>query len=234
MELIYPGSVEADSLRKRMGKLSNTKAQIARLLRQAKSAFKAGRYTQPSRSSALNYYQQVLKIDSSNARAKFGIEEIIDFYKSQFDKAVDNGDLKKAEHAVNILSSVSPNSSMVVAMYKKLEASQPPPKPEIEAISDIVSRFNISMEASDIKAIRNMSVFEAGRGQFVDQFFANYKSLKLNISNFQYIANKHKANVHASLNRLTNKKGNLVQPGAWGEFDIVIKQNKNKQWRVYW
>ena len=234
MELVHPGSIEAEQMRKRLDKLTDRSTQISQLLRRAKSAYQAGRYTQPKGTDALGYYQQVLKIDPGNTRAKYGIEEIISYYKKQFDKAMYDGDFQKAHQMVDTLDDIIPNSSMVVAMYKKLEASKPPPKPEIEIISDIVSRFKNSMEVSDVQTVKNLSEFAPGREQFVDQFFANYRSFKINISGFQYIANDHKANAHASLSRLTNKKGYSVQPGAWGEFDIVVKKNKNNQWRIHW
>ena len=51
-------------------------------------------------------------------------------------------------------------------------SAKKPAKPEIEIISDIVSQFKNSMEASDVPKIKNLSEFEAGREQFVDQFFA--------------------------------------------------------------
>jgi RNA-binding protein YhbY len=123
---------------------------------------------------------------------------------------------------------------MVVAMYKRLEASKPPPKPEIEIISNIVSQFKTSMESSDVNKVKSLSQFEAGREQFVDQFFANYQSFKMNVSGFQFIANEHKATAKVSLSRLVNKKGHAVQPGAWGEFSIVVQKNSAGQWRVNW
>jgi hypothetical protein len=56
----------------------------------------------------------------------------------------------------------------------------------------------------------------------------------MNVSGFQYIANEHKATAQVSLSRLINKKGHAVQPGAWGEFAIVVRKNKEEQWRIYW
>ena len=234
LELVHPGSVEAENIRKRLDKLTTASTQIAKLLRQAKSAYQAGRFVQPSERNALNYYQQVLKIDPNNSKAKYGIEEIIDYYKKRYDKAMSDNDFQHAEQAVNILDYIIPNSSMVATMYKKLEASKPPPKPEIEIVSNVVMQFKTAMEAADVKSVKSLSEFAAGREQFVDQFFANYQSFKMNVSGFQFIANEHRANAHVSLNRLTNKKGYAVQPGAWGEFDIMVKKNNNNQWRVYW
>ena len=234
LELVHPGSVEAENIRKRLDKLTTTSTQIAKLLRQAKSAYQAGRFVQPSERNALNYYQQVLKIDPNNSKAKYGVEEIIDYYKKRYDKAMSDNDFQHAEQAVNVLDYIIPNSSMVATMYKKLEASKPPPKPEIEIVSNVVMQFKTAMEAADVKSVKSLSEFAAGREQFVDQFFANYQSFKMNVSGFQFIANEHRANAHVSLNRLTNKKGYAVQPGAWGEFDIMVKKNNNNQWRVYW
>ena len=119
-------------------------------------------------------------------------------------------------------------------MYQRLESAKTPAKPEIEIISDIVSQFKTGMEASDVPKIKNLSEFEAGREQFVEQFFANYQSFKMNISGFQYIAKEHQGTAKVSLSRLVNKKGQAVQPGAWGEFTIVVRQNKANQWRVHW
>jgi len=234
MDLVQSGSLEAEQLRKRLDQLSDTASRIDQLLRKAKSAFRAGRYTQPSGNNALSYYQQALKLDADNRRATYGIEEIIDYYKNQFDQALDRSDYDKAENAVDTLDYILPNSSMVVAMYKRLEASKPPPKPEIESISDIVSRFKKSMETYDLITVKNLSEFESGREQFVQQFFANYQSFNMNISGFQYIATEHKATAKVSLNRLVNRKGQAVQPGSWGEFAIVVQKNTNNQWRIFW
>ncbi|MCG6971336.1 MAG: protein kinase [Gammaproteobacteria bacterium] len=234
MDLVQAGSLEAEQLRKRLGRLSDSNARIDQLLRRAKSASRAGRYTQPNGNNALSYYQQVLKLDPDNRRASYGIEEIIDHYKQQFNQSLDRGKFTQAEKAVNTLDYILPNSSMVVGMYKRLQAAKPPPKPEIEIISDIVSQFKSSMESSNVKKVKTLSEFEAGREQFVDQFFANYQSFKINVSGFQYIANDHRATAQVNLSRLINKKGHAVQPGAWGDFTIVVRKNKDDQWRVYW
>lgn len=234
MDTVQPGSVEAEQLRKRLDKLTDKNAQVAQLLRKAKSAYNARRYTQPNGNNALAYYQKVLRIDANNSRAKYGIEEIVNFYKKQFDRSVGKGDFDKAEQAVNTIDYILPNSSMVVAMYKKLEASKPPPKPEIEIISGLVSQFKKTVESHDVSSVKGISEFVPGRAQFVEQFFANYQSFKMNISGFQYIAKEHKATAHVSLSRLINKQGHAVQPGAWGEFDIVVQKNKSNQWRVFW
>jgi hypothetical protein len=234
MDLVQAGSLEAEQLRKRLERLTDTSSRIEKLLRRAKSAYQAGRYTRPSGNNALSYYQQVQRLDPNNRRASYGIEEIIDYYKNQFNQSIESGDFGQAEKAANVLDDMLPNSAMVVAMYKRLEASKPPSKPEIEIISDIVSQFKTSMEASDVKKVKNLSEFEPGRDQFVEQFFANYQSLKMNVSGFQYIAKEHKATANVSLSRLVNKKGQAVQPGAWGEFSIVVQKNRAGQWRVYW
>ena len=234
MDLVQEGSLEAEQLRKRLERLTDTGSRIDQLLRRAKSAYQAGRYTQPSGNNALSYYQQVLKLDSNNRRATYGIEEIIDYYKTQFNQAVDSGNFAQAEKAVNILDDILPNSSMVVAMYKRLEASKPPPKPEIEIISDLVNQFKKSMETYDLITVQNLSEFQPGRRQFLQQFFANYQSFQMNVSGFQYIANEHKATAKVKLNQLVNRKGQSVQPGVWGEFAIVVQQNSNDQWRIYW
>jgi serine/threonine protein kinase len=234
MDLVQSGTLEAEQLRKKLERLSDSTARIDQLLRQAKSAYRAGRYTQPNGNNALSYYQKVLKLDPGNRRATYGIEEIIDYYKTRFNQALDRGQFTQAEKAVNTLDYILPNSTMVVAMYKRLQAAKPPPKPEIEIISGIVSQFKSSMESSDVKKIKSLSEFEAGREQFVEQFFANYRSFKMNVSGFQYIANEHKAKAKVSLNRLINNKGQAVQPGAWGEFAIVVRKNDDGQWRIYW
>ncbi len=235
MEIIYPSSVETIRLRKMVEKITDTSSQITHLLLQAKTAYQAGQFTQPSGSNALHYYQQVLKIDPGNAKAKYGIEEIVVNYKTQFDQAIQNDDLKKAEQVVMSLEGIMPNSSTTIgAMYKRLDDSKNPPKPEIETISDMVSRFKNSMEASDLQNIKNLSQFKPEREQFVDHFFMDYRAIKINISGFQYIANEHTAIVHASLTRLINLKGDIVQPGLWGEFDLVVKRNKYNQWRIFW
>jgi hypothetical protein len=107
-------------------------------------------------------------------------------------------------------------------------------KSEEEIIGDLVSQFKVTLESQDLKNIDNLSEFQEGRQQFVQQFFDQYNSFRVNVSDVLYSEEDHKAIAKISLSHLINKKGHVVKPGPWGDFEIEISKNEQKQWKVHW
>ncbi|PID43908.1 MAG: hypothetical protein CSA52_03015 [Gammaproteobacteria bacterium] len=55
-------------------------AEIEKLLKSARKAYKRGRLSKPARDNAFAYYMQILSRDGSNARALSGMKEVFDKY----------------------------------------------------------------------------------------------------------------------------------------------------------
>jgi serine/threonine protein kinase len=94
------------------------KAKITRLLKQCKKHFDAKRFTTGSKGTALDCYQQVLKLDSNNSNAKMALKAIEAFYIKKIEQALYNQDKKQAQNFLYRLRKVNNNS--VDLSYLKL------------------------------------------------------------------------------------------------------------------
>ena len=63
---------------------------------------------------------------------------------------------------------------------------------------------------------------------------AQYKYMKVTISDFKYIAKNHQATADVELSGLVDKNDKHVTPGAWSKFPIKIAKNSSQQFKVYW
>lgn len=95
--------------------------RITQLLNRAATAFKNGSYTKPKASSALNYYQQILKIDSKNYRAKDGIEAINNRFLEMGDEQLTKGDIEAVEITLKSLRSIQVDSYQATSLAEKIE-----------------------------------------------------------------------------------------------------------------
>ncbi|WP_456373846.1 protein kinase domain-containing protein [Thiolapillus sp.] len=115
---------------------TDTAAQIAALLTQAREALKKYRLTSPRNSSAYHYYREILKLDPHNRKASRGIRNIARRYATLAQKALDKGDENKAQAFVKRGLRLNSRSKALLAMQQKLddlEAARraPPPPPKI-------------------------------------------------------------------------------------------------------
>lgn len=233
MNLIQRNSAEAQRLTKKLAKIESQQNKIATLLDRAKFALDTRHYIEPTSKNAYYFYKQVLQLDPKNRQANKGIKKIQNHYQSEFDKFYAESNYPEAEQAVKALKVVA-SDSVIANVNKKLQSIKPPDRPGIEVTGELMGDFKKAIESYNLRKLKGMSEFQPGREQFVEQFFDNYQSVKVNISGYKYIARENKALANITLSRLINNKGHAVSPGAWGEFEITVKRNSKNQWRVYW
>ena len=234
MDSIKPASPEARDLKQRIKQVSDKSKQLNNLIRLGNKAYNAGQYIEPASKSAFHYYTEVLKLDSSNTSASRGIDAIRKFYKREFDKYLTQNQLGLAEKMANGLKVVENDKRLVAKVFRELQDKKKPQRPDIEVINELLSEFKTTIEAHDVKKLKAISEFSPGRAQFVDQFYANYKSVSVNVSGFEFISREHKGKASVQLVRLINNNGQPVQAGAWGKFQIVVQKNNQDQWRIFW
>jgi serine/threonine protein kinase len=213
---------------------SHRRTELATLLKQGDNALHRNRLTKPVNKNSLYYYQQALQIDERNERALKGIQAVHSRLESIFNKQLEQFQFAKAEKTLNTIKSVAPNTKLAARAEQRYLSLGPKAIPEVEIVSNLMDQFKNSLESQDLKKMRNLSEYQEGRHQFVQQFFGNYRSYQVKISGFQYIAEDHKAIANVSLSHLINKKGEVVQPGPWSDFEIEISKNEKAQWKVHW
>jgi serine/threonine protein kinase len=99
-------------------KKAKSEVKITRLLQQCKKHFDAKRFTTGNGGTALDCYQQVLKLDSNNSNAKIALKAIETFYIKKIEQALYNQDKKQAQKVFYRLEKVNNNS--VEFSYLKL------------------------------------------------------------------------------------------------------------------
>ncbi|VAX06618.1 Serine/threonine protein kinase [hydrothermal vent metagenome] len=207
---------------------------LSSLLAQARRALDADKLLIPSRRNAFYLYRQALKISSRNIKAKSGIEMIRVRLKVKFDSLMKAHSYPEAESLVKMIERAMPGSRFAKTIRADWEKSKPPEKSDIQAIEEMIGSFKQVLESRNQGALEKMSEFQPNRRGFVNQLFSNYQSLKLQISNVRVIGKKKTGMADIKITELVNIQGLLVQPGAWSQFEIAIKQNEEGQWKIYW
>ncbi len=208
--------------------------QLNAFISQAREALDADRLLSPTGKNALYFYQQALKIEPRNTKAKSGIEKIKARLKASFD-----GHLKMQNHSaagalVKAIEKAMPRSSFARNLRAEWEKNSPSEKPGIQVVEEMIGVFKQALESRNQHALAQMSEFMPNRQAFVDQLFENYRSFKLQISNVRFIGKENKGVVDIKITDLVNIQGLPVQPGGWSQFAIEIKKNKAGQWKVFW
>lgn len=104
------------------------KADIAALLNQCQAHFKAKRLTTGNKGTALNCYQQVLRLEPDNSEAKSGLKNIEDQYILWAKRAMRGGNPGKVRQYMVALGRVNPESPDLAALRQALGESEKPPK----------------------------------------------------------------------------------------------------------
>lgn len=209
--------------------------KIDKWLNQARSAFNAKQYSAPAKNNAVYYYRKVLDVDPDNSIARKGMINVENQYKSMVDLAVLKKDRAKIEQVISSVESFAKNSA--TARYARNALNQlakAPGKPDIEIISGLIKEYKSHFEAGNVEGLKRISLFRPGRKNFVDQFFSQYQSYEIAVNNFKYIGKEHKGLANISITKLVNNRGNTIQPGAWSQFEIVVSQADNGQWKIKW
>lgn len=231
---VDPDSVQVKKLRDELQDLQAQDQEVAQLLIQAQSAFKSGKVISPRNKNALALYRQALKLEPNNATAKQGIQKVERHLKSQFNKHLSSGNLTSAESVLKNIEKVMPGSWLARNTRARWKQKKPDSRPDIEVVSELIGKYIKSFESRDLKALRKMSKFQPNRQEFLKQFYNNYTSFRLKVSDVQYIGREKKGIANIALIDLTNIHGAKVEPGAWSRFEIEIRKNSKGQWKIYW
>ena len=235
IEITDASHPEIANLRRKISAKKEKRLQrLSSLLTQAGRALDADKLLAPPRENALYLYQQALKTDSRNIKAKSGIEMVRARLKAKLDSLISVRNYPEAESFVNMIEKAMPGSRFANTLRAEWEKNKPPEKSDILVIEEMIGSFKQALESRDQGALEKMSKFQSNRREFVGLLFSNYQSLKLQITNVRVIGKKKTGMADIKITKLVNFQGQSVQPGAWSQFKIEIKQNKARQWKIYW
>ena len=227
---------EAEALLTKIDQKLEINQNIADLLSIAKRHLDSDRYTSPQGNNAYDTYRQVLKLDKSSSEARAGIENIKKYYKSQFYKHLERKDFNRARYNLQRIQHIAPGSSLAKSMKNSLLQRQKTAsnKPEIEQVSELIGQFKLSLENRDLNKNRLLSQYRPGREAFIKQLFNQYKTINVKISGFQFISRERRATAHVELYNLVDTADNIVTPGSWSKFDIIVSRNRQGGFRIEW
>ena len=101
-------------------------------------------------------------------------------------------------------------------------------------VSQMLGAFKTYMENQQFEELNRLSQFSPGRGQFIKELFSQYRNMKINISNVQFIPLQNKANAAIKLSNLVAVNGNKVEPNASSQFQISLHLDQEQQLKIYW
>jgi len=234
MQLIKPGASEARKIEQRLKHSESNSEKIGKMLALARTASSDGHYIVPKSESAFYYYNLVLDSEPHNSIAIQGIKTIQVYYKREFDKALSNNQLEQAQGMLSALKVVETNSAIINKAEKDLRARRVPARPDMEVINELIGKFKVALENKDKTTLNRICEFTAGRVQYLEDFYSNYKSMQVQVTDFVYIPKAHKATAYIQFDELINSLGKHEPSGAWAKFKIVLKRNQSQNWRVFW
>jgi len=91
------------------------RGKIADLLAEAEADMKAKRLVEPEGRNALEKYEEALKLDPANEKAKWGMNRVADYYLELAATAAGSGDFGKAEEFIAIAEEIIPDSAKVLS-----------------------------------------------------------------------------------------------------------------------
>jgi hypothetical protein len=96
---------------------------IAKVLDKADSAYVAQRYTLPKYNNAYDRYRAVLTIDPDNARAKEGLQKILQTYLALVQGELEGGSLQYARDFLATIDEYFPGTAQTIALRSRLAAA---------------------------------------------------------------------------------------------------------------
>jgi len=245
---INPKSAQANSLLNRLNSEQNQQAQIKKWLADAEKYFKNKRYTNPKNNNAYALFSKVLSRQADNTQAKNGIKKIQKFYIDSFERNLSLKRLSQAERSLAVIKKIAVPSNTVRSMEKRLDTKQKkykvkqktlsqkahPQKLNVEKVSQKISQFKSAIQSGNKDALNKISVYSAGRQQFVNKLLVKYQSITVMVSRLQLIVSKNKAKARVELTELIDVNSETVKAGDWGQFEIVLRYNKNNELKVFW
>ena len=109
------GEVQAELVEARRSR------RLAGLLDRGEASLHANRLTTPSGDNAADYFRQALALDSENARAAAGLEDVAERYTGLISDAIDRGSLQSARRFLASLTEVSPTHPRIDEFATRIE-----------------------------------------------------------------------------------------------------------------
>jgi serine/threonine protein kinase len=143
---------------------------------------------------------------------------------------------KKREKEVVVLNKISP---AVHSPSPTPPVSMPPvstpaePKPDMEVVGKILSKFRSAYENRDLIGLRSMSAMSEERNHFLQGLFKNFNGIKISIADFSLSHETVSAQV--VINKLSTATGENVVPGQeWKKAKITIRKENGVWGKVIW
>lgn len=234
LKLVNPESKNAKSLQNKINKEQSQQSQIVSWLNKAETQKKNNNYTSPKNNNAFDTYNKILKLEPDNKQALDGLKTIQWHYKSQFNQHIAASQLSKAENDIRIMKKISAPLATIKQMQKTLAKETASEKFDIHQVSKKVGEFKTAIQTRNKTKLNNLSQYSPGREQFVNTLLSQYKSINVKISNLQLISKENKAKAQVELTDLVDINNKKITPGSWSKFQISVRQNSNKQLKIYW
>ncbi|MGD8569901.1 MAG: serine/threonine-protein kinase [Gammaproteobacteria bacterium] len=250
LEQLNSESKTVHELRSKIAEREKAKREIASLLNRAKMLRQKERYMTPENNNAYDIYQQVLEREPDNKDALQGVLSIKDYYIRLFGRHIKDLKTDKAKQDLKVLSELQIPQALYEDMESKFAAADwqakkkaqdaetaqisKPAQITMDQVNELLGSFKTFMENQDFKELEKISRFSDGREQFIKQLFGQYKTVKVQISNVQYIAARNKASARIQLSELTENSGYQVVPGAWSRFQIDMRLDRDQRLKIHW
>jgi len=104
----------------------------------------------------------------------------------------------------------------------------------LNQVSQMLSAFKTCMENQQFEELNQLSQFSPGRDQFIKQLFSQYRNMKINISNVQFIPLQNKANAEIKLSNLVSVDGAKTDNDAASQFQISLHLDQEQNLKIFW
>ncbi len=138
------------------------------LLNEAARLRQQGRLVEPRGASAADRYQAALALESGNADARAGLDQVIASALTQATGALDRGDLKRAKSLLQRLQALAPRAAALPGLRERLaDAEQALLGPSPQAVADIerlVREGELAISAGQLMEPPGDSAYDKFRG----------------------------------------------------------------------
>ena len=120
--------------------------KIAALFEQADQAVSKNNLIKPNKQNAVFYYQEILKLDSKNNKARQGIETIRQSYADLAEQQINESQWDEAKTTIKNLRLASEDSVLATFLSKRLEEAKSRPEPEPTAEENIAENTSTPVQ----------------------------------------------------------------------------------------
>ncbi|MFV2056212.1 MAG: protein kinase, partial [Thiohalomonadales bacterium] len=231
---IDPQSTSLIDLQRQVKRKKNAQKRVSQQLLQAQRALQAGNLIQPSRKNAYYYYNQVYIKNQNNAKARSGMTKVLSLLQAGFDKNIAAQSYDQAESLLMAIELSLPGSPLANGLRRQFSKNSEIQQQDIAVINELIGNFKLHFEARDTQALREVTVFNPDVEKFLGNFFGNYPSFRLDVTNLEFIGKKRLGIASLKITNLINKQGSKIEPGDWSRFKIVAQRNNEGQWKIFW